>query len=165
MYILEWQELTTIAGLVVPALGARVCEEAWRRSIWRSAAHDCLCKYHSLCVQVSICVHLCVITVFILWVDMNTSLPIVYNTMYTAQSEICGNCNVPVAVKTLQSDSSEDQEAFFREINLMKTLHHPNIVSFLGFCEESSGDLVAPPLMVLEYMALGDLLNLLIANR
>ena len=89
-----------------------------------------------------------------------------YNTyMYMAQSELCGNCNVPVAVKTLQSDSSEDQEAFFREINLMKTLLHPNIVSFLGFCEESSGDLVAPPLMVLEYMALGDLLNLLIANR
>ena len=70
-----------------------------------------------------------------------------------------------MAVKTLQSDSSEDREAFFREINLMKTLHHPNIVSFLGFCEESSGELVAPPLIVLEYMALGDLLNLLIANR
>ena len=72
---------------------------------------------------------------------------------------------VPVAVKTLQSDSSESEEAFFKEIDLMKTLHHPNIVSFLGFCKESSGDLAAPPLMVLEYMALGDLLNLLIANR
>ena len=70
-----------------------------------------------------------------------------------------------MAVKTLQSDRSEDEEAFFREIDLMKTLHHPNIVSFLGFCEESTGDLAAPPLMVLEYVALGDLLNLLIANR
>ena len=85
--------------------------------------------------------------------------------IHMVQSEICGTSNVPVAVKTLQSDRSEDEEAFFREIDLMKTLHHPNIVSFLGFCEESTGDLAAPPLMVLEYMALGDLLNLLIANR
>ena len=70
-----------------------------------------------------------------------------------------------MAVKLLQSDKTEDKESFFAEIEVMKNLYHPNIVSFLGYCDDDSSTLEAPPLMILEYVALGDLLNLLIANR
>ena len=66
----------------------------------------------------------------------------------------------PVAVKTFNDDdfSSTDDIVFVvtKEITLMSTLHHPNIVMFLGAC-------VTPPAMclLLEYCVHGSLYDFL----
>jgi serine/threonine protein kinase len=78
-----------------------------------------------------------------------------------------GCLNVPVAVKALSRSVEEMKDRFFAEIELLQGVHHPNIVHLFGYCIDSynTSSLEAPPLMILEYMALGDLLNILIANK
>lgn len=70
---------------------------------------------------------------------------------------------VVVAIKLLKAGKNHDntmKESFVREAQLMKRLHHPNIVRLLGVC------LQAEPLMfVVEHMAKGDLRSLLLQER
>lgn len=56
-----------------------------------------------------------------------------------------------VAVKQLRTGSNEAED-FFREVDFMSKLDHPNIVKLLGVCS-----LEEPFSMVFEYMDLGDL--------
>ena len=56
-----------------------------------------------------------------------------------------------VAVKQLRTGSNEVED-FFREVDFMSKLDHPNIVKLLGVCS-----LEEPFSMVFEYMDLGDL--------
>uniref|UniRef100_A0A7S3JNG8 Protein kinase domain-containing protein n=1 Tax=Aureoumbra lagunensis TaxID=44058 RepID=A0A7S3JNG8_9STRA len=60
--------------------------------------------------------------------------------------------HTPVAVKILYQDAqAEDRELFEREVLLMATLHHPNIVQFFGFTR-------TPELtLVIEYFPEGSL--------
>ena len=42
--------------------------------------------------------------------------------------------HTPVAIKILYEDAqSQDMELFEREVKMMATLHHPNIVQFFGY--------------------------------
>ena len=63
-----------------------------------------------------------------------------------------------VAVKQLRSGSGETMQAeeFFREVDFMSKLDHPNIVRLLGVCS-----LEEPFSMIFEYMDLGDLCSFL----
>lgn len=60
--------------------------------------------------------------------------------------------HTPVAIKILYLDAqAEDQDLFEREVATMSTLHHPNIVQFLGYTR-------TPALtLVIEYFAEGSL--------
>lgn len=60
-----------------------------------------------------------------------------------------------VAVKQLRTGSNEADD-FFREVDFMSKLDHPNIVKLLGVCS-----LEEPFSMVFEYMDLGDLCGFL----
>ena len=60
-----------------------------------------------------------------------------------------------VAVKQLRKGSNEVDD-FFREVNFMSQLDHPNVVKLLGVCS-----LEEPFSMVFEYMVLGDLCHFL----
>ena len=60
-----------------------------------------------------------------------------------------------VAVKQLRTGSNEAGD-FFREVDFMSKLNHPNIVKLLGVCS-----LEEPFSMVFEYMDLGDLCGFL----
>mmetsp|Transcript_20219 Transcript_20219/g.25063 ORF Transcript_20219/g.25063 Transcript_20219/m.25063 type:complete len:209 (+) Transcript_20219:52-678(+) len=51
--------------------------------------------------------------------------------------------HTPVAIKILYQDAqSEDQSLFEQEVAMMATLHHPNIVQFLGYTRTPSLTLV-----------------------
>eukprot|EP01117_Protostelium_nocturnum_P019784 TRINITY_DN8666_c0_g1_i1.p1 TRINITY_DN8666_c0_g1~~TRINITY_DN8666_c0_g1_i1.p1 ORF type:complete len:292 (+),score=81.53 TRINITY_DN8666_c0_g1_i1:139-1014(+) len=60
-----------------------------------------------------------------------------------------------VAVKKL--NANVDKRQFVRESNILKTLHHPHVIQYLGLFEDSDKQLC----MVVEYMRDGDLLNLI----
>lgn len=60
-----------------------------------------------------------------------------------------------VAVKQLRTGSNEADD-FFREVDFMSKLDHPNIVKLLGVCSQEE-----PFSMVFEYMDLGDLCGFL----
>ena len=60
-----------------------------------------------------------------------------------------------VAVKQLRPGSNEADD-FFREVDFMSKLDHPNVVKLLGVCS-----LEEPFSMVFEYMDLGDLCGFL----
>lgn len=63
------------------------------------------------------------------------------------------NEEVAVAVKALKDDPSKEQkDEFFREVNLMSMLSHPNIVKLLAVSTEED-----PYGMVFEFMSKGDL--------
>eukprot|EP01117_Protostelium_nocturnum_P004534 TRINITY_DN1636_c0_g2_i1.p1 TRINITY_DN1636_c0_g2~~TRINITY_DN1636_c0_g2_i1.p1 ORF type:complete len:1400 (-),score=365.19 TRINITY_DN1636_c0_g2_i1:58-4257(-) len=60
-----------------------------------------------------------------------------------------------VAVKKL--NLSVDKRQFIRESNILKSLHHPNIIQYLGLYQDAGNQLC----MVVEFMKAGDLLGLL----
>ena len=62
---------------------------------------------------------------------------------------------VDVAVKQLRKGSNEADD-FFREVDFMSKLDHPNIVKLLGVCSIDE-----PFSMIFEYMDLGDLSSFL----
>ncbi|KAJ8601387.1 hypothetical protein CTAYLR_004990 [Chrysophaeum taylorii] len=68
--------------------------------------------------------------------------------------------HTPVAVKILYQDAqAEDRELFEREIKIMATLHHPNIVQFFGYTR-------SPELtLVIEYFAEGSIENYVIKDK
>lgn len=62
----------------------------------------------------------------------------------------------PVAIKTVLSHMAKNSEflnRFMIEIKLMASLHHPNIVMFLGACIRPTSHMM----LVLEYCAFGSL--------
>lgn len=60
--------------------------------------------------------------------------------------------STPVAVKVLKASDARSREAFLNELSILKSLHHSNIVQFLGACVFQSN--VA---LVTEFMLEGDL--------
>ncbi|XP_028756227.1 putative leucine-rich repeat receptor-like serine/threonine-protein kinase At2g19230 [Neltuma alba] len=61
-----------------------------------------------------------------------------------------------VAVKLLSQTSRQGYREFHSEVDLLTFVHHKNLVSFMGYCEE--GDVKA---LIYEYMAKGNLQQLL----
>jgi len=68
--------------------------------------------------------------------------------------------HTPVAIKILYEDSqAEDRELFEREVTMMATLHHPNIVQFFGYTR-------SPQLtLVMEYFAEGSMERYVLHDR
>ncbi|XP_031372157.1 probable LRR receptor-like serine/threonine-protein kinase At1g06840 isoform X2 [Punica granatum] len=61
-----------------------------------------------------------------------------------------------VAIKRAQRGSLQGQKEFFTEIELLSRLHHRNLVSLIGYCDEQSEQM-----LVYEFMANGSLHDLL----
>ncbi|CAH1130539.1 unnamed protein product [Ceutorhynchus assimilis] len=68
-----------------------------------------------------------------------------------------------VAIKVLkESATKEAEEDFFREVDIMSTFQHPNILSFVGVVlREGTSCGTINPMMVFEYMEHGDLAEVL----
>lgn len=50
-----------------------------------------------------------------------------------------GSSGSPVAVKTIRKyESEKEKEAFFKEMNVMSQLMHPNIVRLFGLVQQGS---------------------------
>ncbi|OWM81599.1 hypothetical protein CDL15_Pgr007637 [Punica granatum] len=64
-----------------------------------------------------------------------------------------------VAIKRAQRGSLQGQKEFFTEIELLSRLHHRNLVSLIGYCDEQSEQM-----LVYEFMANGSLHDLLSGN-
>ncbi|XP_030482543.2 probable LRR receptor-like serine/threonine-protein kinase At5g37450 [Cannabis sativa] len=64
-----------------------------------------------------------------------------------------------VAVKRAQQASLQGEREFFTEIELLSRVHHRNLVSLVGFCEEDGEQM-----LVYEFMANGSLYSLLSAR-
>uniref|UniRef100_A0ACD5WU66 Uncharacterized protein n=1 Tax=Avena sativa TaxID=4498 RepID=A0ACD5WU66_AVESA len=62
----------------------------------------------------------------------------------------CTLDHTEVAVKVLQQDSRDKIDEFFKEVEILSQLHHPNLVLLLGFCPEIG-------CLVYEYMENGSL--------
>jgi len=58
-----------------------------------------------------------------------------------------------VAVKRLDKIGQLGDEELFAEVENLSTLHHPNLVTFIGYCSERDQQ----RLLVYEYMPLGSL--------
>eukprot|EP01089_Gocevia_fonbrunei_P009460 TRINITY_DN2176_c0_g1_i1.p1 TRINITY_DN2176_c0_g1~~TRINITY_DN2176_c0_g1_i1.p1 ORF type:complete len:506 (+),score=80.36 TRINITY_DN2176_c0_g1_i1:55-1572(+) len=59
----------------------------------------------------------------------------------------------PVAIKRINNPGDSAQKKYIeREINILKGLHHPNMVQFMGMCEDDSGVYI-----VMEWLGGGDL--------
>ncbi|XP_060518794.1 muscle, skeletal receptor tyrosine-protein kinase-like isoform X2 [Cylas formicarius] len=72
------------------------------------------------------------------------------------------NCDI-VAIKVLKdSASKENEEDFFREVEIMSAFRHPNILSLLGVVLREGA---VGPMMVFEYMKHGDLAEVLRVQR
>lgn len=68
-----------------------------------------------------------------------------------------------MAIKILNDFASrEDEEDFTREVDIMSTFHHDNILSLKGVVLRSEDQ---SPCMVFEYMPYGDLAGVLRANN
>lgn len=81
-----------------------------------------------------------------------------FGIVYQAEAQgILGDDSqwVDVAVKQLRKGSDESDD-FFREVDFMSKLDHPNIVKLLGVCSVDE-----PYSMIFEYMDLGDLSSFL----
>ena len=74
---------------------------------------------------------------------------------------ICGESRETVAIKLLKDNAShEAEEDFMREVDIMSTFRHENILSLIGIVL----DAVNGPWMIFEYMPYGDLTEVLRAN-
>ncbi len=70
---------------------------------------------------------------------------------------LTGDDTTMVAVKTLKDTNLEESRRDFdREVELLTTLHHENIVTYYGTCTDTE-----QWMMVFEYMENGDLNNFL----
>ncbi|MBN3305811.1 TYK2 kinase, partial [Amia calva] len=68
-----------------------------------------------------------------------------------------------VAVKSLKQDcSSQLQAGWIREIEILKSLYHKNIVKYKGCCSELGGQMVQ---LIMEYLPLGSLRDYLPKHR
>lgn len=65
-----------------------------------------------------------------------------------------------VAVKQLDLNGFQGNREFLVEVLMLSLLHHPNLVSLVGYCAD--GD---QRLLVYEYMALGSLADHLLGKR
>lgn len=65
-----------------------------------------------------------------------------------------------VAVKQLDLNGLQGNREFLVEVLMLSLLHHPNLVSLVGYCAD--GD---QRLLVYEYMALGSLADHLLGKR
>ncbi|XP_014234266.1 muscle, skeletal receptor tyrosine protein kinase-like isoform X1 [Trichogramma pretiosum] len=75
---------------------------------------------------------------------------------------ICGDSRDIVAIKVLKDTASrEAEEDFMREVDIMSTFRHENILSLIGVVERDS---INSPWMIFEYMPYGDLAEVLRAN-
>ncbi|KAL1513438.1 hypothetical protein ABEB36_002849 [Hypothenemus hampei] len=72
-----------------------------------------------------------------------------------------------VAIKVLKETASKEaEEDFFREVEIMSTFQHPNILSFIGVVlREGTSCGTINPMMVFEYMEHGDLAEVLRAQK
>nr|BAK00360.1 predicted protein [Hordeum vulgare subsp. vulgare] len=70
----------------------------------------------------------------------------------------CTLDHTEVAVKVIQQDSRGKIDEFFKEVDILGRLHHPNLVLLLGFCPEIG-------CLVYEYMENGSLEDQLIDNE
>jgi calcium/calmodulin-dependent protein kinase I len=68
---------------------------------------------------------------------------------------------VAIKVVDIKRLTKEDEEALMIEVSLLENLSHPNIVKFLGFYHKPSVNY----LVVLEYMAGGELFNRIVAKE
>ena len=69
------------------------------------------------------------------------------------------NGTTMVALKNVHKPTDKELQKFTKEILLMKAVHHPNIVQFLGACMQSDQD--KEMLLIMEYMPLGDLWHMI----
>ncbi|KAK0135002.1 Non-receptor tyrosine-protein kinase TYK2 [Merluccius polli] len=68
-----------------------------------------------------------------------------------------------VAVKALKQDGGQTQhECWMKEIDILKSLYHPNIVKYKGCCTEQGGQIVQ---LIMEYLPLGSLKEHIIASK
>ncbi|KAJ8680242.1 hypothetical protein QAD02_016029 [Eretmocerus hayati] len=75
---------------------------------------------------------------------------------------ICGDSSEVVAIKVLKDNASrEAEEDFMREVDIMSTFRHENILSLIGVVLRDSTN---SPWMVFEYMPYGDLAEVLRTN-
>ncbi|CAA7017650.1 unnamed protein product [Microthlaspi erraticum] len=72
----------------------------------------------------------------------------------------CINGTQQVAVKLLSQSSSQGYKHFKAEVELLMRVHHINLVSLVGYCDE--GDHLA---LIYEYMSNGDLKQHISGNR
>lgn len=81
---------------------------------------------------------------------------------------------IVVAIKILKKEATrEAEEDFFREVDIMSTFRHPNILSFIGVVLKASPDAATKiveeeftnHMMVFEYMQHGDLAEVLRSQR
>lgn len=69
---------------------------------------------------------------------------------------------ITVAIKVLKDTASrEAEEDFMREVEIMSTFRHDNILSLIGVVLRETSN---SPWMVFEYMPYGDLVQVLRAN-
>lgn len=73
-----------------------------------------------------------------------------FNIVYRGSVKHNGAADYPVTLKRLKSMS--DQWKFRKEIEINCQLHHPNLVSFIGFCDHKD-----EKILVHEYMSNGSL--------
>ncbi|CAB3400341.1 unnamed protein product [Caenorhabditis bovis] len=74
--------------------------------------------------------------------------------------DLCQLENRKVAVKRLHGISQADEYAFHREIRVLGSLKHPNVVEVIGVCT-----IQKPVLCIMEYMENGDLKSYIIKNH
>ncbi|XP_031474753.1 putative leucine-rich repeat receptor-like serine/threonine-protein kinase At2g19230 isoform X2 [Nymphaea colorata] len=65
-------------------------------------------------------------------------------------------CEQDVAVKVLSDKSSQGSKEFYTEISLLSRVHHRNLVSFLGYCDEAEN-----MILIYEYLSKGNLREIL----
>ncbi|KAF3787090.1 Proline-rich receptor-like protein kinase [Nymphaea thermarum] len=61
-----------------------------------------------------------------------------------------------VAVKILSDKSKQGSKEFYTEVTLLSRIHHKNLVSFFGYCDEAEN-----MILVYEYIPMGNLQNVL----
>ncbi|KAK7254997.1 hypothetical protein RIF29_28396 [Crotalaria pallida] len=66
--------------------------------------------------------------------------------------------HIPVAVKVLRPDSTQGKSQFQKEIDILSSMRHPNMVLLLGACPEHS-------ILIYEYMANGSLEDCLFRKK
>ncbi|KMQ94378.1 tyrosine-protein kinase hopscotch [Lasius niger] len=80
-----------------------------------------------------------------------------YGEVYRG-TRVRGNEMQQIAIKKLKTETEADQNDFEREIRIMKTLNHPNIVKILGNISE-------PKCLIMEFVEHGSLQNYLLLHR